>query len=152
LICLTNIVSAGSGSSADFDNFKHLLEGKWSFREDNQTYETTFELVSKGTAVLERNPGFTVLYYPDGAALMMTLFTEEGHQIRMRAAPADRKSSSIEFTFQDATNVAAGGDHMNGLTLLFKDETHIVERWKMIDGKGATSSFDFALTRTHAPR
>jgi len=138
---------ATNGLASDFDLLKQKLDGRWTFFEDKEKYETTFEPISHGAALLERNAGFTVVYYPDGGSMMMTLFTKDGYQVRLRGHGIDQKSSSIDFAFQDATNLPAGATYINGLTLTFKDKDHIVEKWKMVDASGSQSSFDFELTR-----
>jgi len=154
-LCLTFVVShivasqsQGHGDSrSGFDLFQQKVEGKWSFFEDKQQYKASFESMSHGKALLERNSGFSVVYYPDGATLMMTLFTKDGPQIRMRAPGMAQNTSSIAFAFQDATNLPPGSGHISGLDIVFKDANHIVERWKMLEANERESSFEFELTR-----
>lgn len=148
LLLMTGSFSiAGTGPANDFEVLKQKLEGRWTFLEDGKKYDASFELVSHGAALLERNSGFAIVYYPDGGALMMTLFTKDGYQVRLRAQGIDQKSSVADFVFQDTTNLAAGAAHINGLTLIFESNKHVVERWKMVDTQGAESSFNFDLTR-----
>jgi hypothetical protein len=147
LLTAGTVSSAGAGPANDFDLLKQKLEGRWTFVEDGKKYDATFERVSHGAALLERNSGFMVVYYPDGHSLMMTLFTKDGYQVRLRAPGIDEKSSSADFVFQDTTNLAAGAAYMNGLKLILESKDHVVERWKMVDAHGAESSFDFELTR-----
>ena len=146
-IMAASLIVAMPGKASDFDLVKQRLGGRWRFLEDKQPYETTFEIVSQGAAFLERNSGFTVVYYPDGTALMMTLFTKDGYQVRLRASAADKEGSSIKFVFQDSTNLAPHTPHISGLTLIFRDKDHVLERWRLVDERDAESTFDFELTR-----
>ena len=138
---------AANGVSRDFSTLKSKLEGSWTFVEDGKKYDTTFEAVSQGAALLERNSGFTVMYYPNGTALMMTLFTKDGPQIRLQAPGLDAKTNSVNFTFKDATNLPTGAGHINGLRLTFKDTNHVLETWSMLSASGSQSTFAFELTR-----
>jgi hypothetical protein len=147
LIIAAGLNVAMPGEPSGFDSLKQRLEGKWTFLEDKQPYETTFEIMSHGSALLEKNTGFSVVYYPDGAALMMTLFTKDGYQVRLRASAADKDGSLIQFVFQDATNLAPHAAHITGLTLTFRGRDHVSETWRMVDKLGAESNFVFELTR-----
>jgi hypothetical protein len=147
LLIAASLNLALPGEASDFDRLKQRLEGKWTFLEDKQPYETTFEIMSHGAALLERNTGFSVVYYPDGTTLMMTLFTKDGYQVRLRASGADKEGSLIQFAFQDATNLAPHAAHITGLTLEFRSRNHVLERWRMVDKRGTESNFAFELTR-----
>ena len=147
LIIAASLNVAMLGEPSDFNLLKQRLEGKWTFLEDKKPYETTFEIVSHGAALLEKNSGFAVVYYPDGTALMMTLFTKDGYQVRSRASGADKEGSLIQFVFQDATNLAPNAAHITGLALKFTGRDHVSERWRMVDEHGAESNFAFELTR-----
>jgi hypothetical protein len=61
------------------------VAGSWTFEENHQTYTTTFEVVSHGQALLERNDGFIAVYHPDGDGVRMTLYTRDGNQPRLRS-------------------------------------------------------------------
>jgi hypothetical protein len=77
----------------------------WSFTESGQSYEATFEAVAHGHAILERNSGFIAVYHPDGVhSLLMTLYTRDGNQPRLRAKGFGENPASITFVFQDITN------------------------------------------------
>jgi hypothetical protein len=85
---------------------------------NGQSYEAIFEAVSHGRALLERNSGFIAVYHPDGVhGLLMTLYTRDGNQPRLRAKGFGENPSSIRFTLQDITNWEQGSEHINGLEL-----------------------------------
>src|ERR1035441_1260023 len=147
LIIAASLNVAMPGEPRDFSLLKQRLEGKWTFSEDKQRYETTFEIMSHGAALLEKNTGFSVVYYPDGTTLMMTLFTKDGYQVRLRASGTEKEGSLIQFVFQDATNLAPHEGHITGLTLIFRSRDHVSEMWRMVDERGAESNFSFELTR-----
>jgi hypothetical protein len=121
------------------------LAGSWTFEENHQTHTTTFEVVSHGQALLERNDGFIAVYHADGDHVRMTLYTRDGNQPRLHSADG-LANGLAHFTFVDVTNLPAGGDHISGLTVLVKDHDHLVERWQFRHA-GQDAPFEFRLTR-----
>jgi hypothetical protein len=55
----------------DLENLKSRLLGVWTFIEDNKPYEATFEAVSHGNALLERNSGFIAVYHADENSMLV---------------------------------------------------------------------------------
>ena len=151
LFVLVVFLATDSGASdernADFENLKSRLIGSWSFVEENSAYDATFEEVSHGRALLERNPGLIAVYHPDGNSLLMTLYTRDGNQPRFRARGFEQNPRSIRFIFQDITNWKNGTEHINGLQIVFKDQDHVVEKWETRRPDGAKARFEFELTR-----
>jgi hypothetical protein len=138
---------------ADFEGLKSRLVGTWSFTENGQPYDATFEAVAHGHAILERNSGFIAVYHPDGVhSLLMTLYTREGNQPRLRAKGFGENPASITFAFRDITNWKKGTEHINGLELFFKDRDHLIEKWETLNPDGTTTHFEFDLTRKSGPR
>jgi hypothetical protein len=89
----------------DFEDLKRRLVGTWSFTENGQSYDATFETVTHGHAILERNSGFFAVYHPNGVhSLLMTLYTRDGNQPRLRAKGFGENPNSIVFGFKDITN------------------------------------------------
>jgi len=80
LFVLVVFLATDSGASEegnpDFENLKSRLTGSWSVVEENRAYDATFEEVSHGRALPERNSGFIAVYHPDGGSLLMTLYSE----------------------------------------------------------------------------
>jgi hypothetical protein len=107
--------------NADFETLKSMLVGTWSFVENGQSYDATFEAVSHGHAILERNSGVIAVYHPDGVhSLLMTLYTREGNQPRLRAKGFGESPNQMILVFQDITNWKKGTEHINSLELFFK--------------------------------
>jgi hypothetical protein len=134
--------------NSDFEDLKRRLVGTWSFTENGQSYDATFEAVAHGHAILERNSGFIAVYHPDGVhTLAMTLYTRDGNQPRLRAKGFGENPASITFVFQDITNWKKGTEHINGLELFFKDRDHLIEKWETLNPDGTKTRFEFELTR-----
>ncbi len=105
-----------------------------------------------GHAILERNSGFIAVYYPvDVHSLLMTLYTRDGNQPRLRAKGFGENPASITFVFQDITNWKKGTEHINGLELFFKDRDHLIEKWETLNPDGTKARFEFELTRKGGP-
>jgi hypothetical protein len=134
--------------NSDFEDLKSRLVGTWSFTENGQSYDATFEVVAHGHAILERNAGFIAVYHPDGVHfLLMTLYTRDGNQPRLRAKGFEENPASITFVFQDITNWKKGTKHINGLELFFEDRDHVIEKWKLLKPDGTKRQFEFELVR-----
>jgi hypothetical protein len=131
----------------DFERLKNQLTGSWNFVEDGKIYEATFDAVSHGRALLERNSGFIAVYHPDADSLLMTLYTRDGNQPRFRAKGFEENSRSIRFVFKDITNWKSSTEHINGLQIVLKDEDHVIEKWETLRPDGAKVGFEFELTR-----
>ena len=135
--------------NSDFEDLKSRLVGTWSFTENGQSYDATFEAVAHGYAILERNSGFIAVYHPDGVhSLLMTLYTRDGNQPRFRAKGFGENPASITLVFQDITNWKKGTEHINGLELFFKDRDHLIEKWETLNPDGTKTHFQFELTRS----
>lgn len=144
--------SGGSGAellNADFETLKSRLVGTWSFTESGKSYDATFEAVAHGHAILERNSGFIAVYHPDGVhSLLMTLYTRDGNQPRLRAKGFGENPNQMIFMYQDITNWKKGTEHINGLELFFKDRNHLTEKWETLNPDGTKTHFEFQLTRS----
>jgi hypothetical protein len=134
--------------NSDFEDLKRRLVGTWSFTENGQLYDATFEAVAHGHAILERNSGFIAVYHPDGVhSLLMTLYTSDGNQPRLRAKGFGENPNSIVFAFKDITGWKKGTEHINGLELFFKDRGYLIEKWETLKSDGTKGHFEFELTR-----
>ena len=57
MLAVISAVTSQEGAIRDtFERFKERLVGIWSFVEEGKSYDTTFEAVSHGKALLERTP------------------------------------------------------------------------------------------------
>ena len=139
--------------NSDFEDLKSRLVGTWTFTENGQSYDATFEAVAHGHAIQERNSGFIAVYHPDGVhSLLMTLYTRDGNQPRLRAKGFGENPASIAFAFKDITNWKKGTEHINGLELFFKDRDHLTENWETLNPDGTKTHFEFELTRSEPDR
>jgi hypothetical protein len=134
--------------NADFETLKSRLLGTWSFTENGQSYDATFEIVAHGHAILERNSGYIAVYYPDGVhSLLITLYTREGNQPRLHAKGFGENPAMMVFAFKDITGWVKGTERVNGLELFFKDHDHLIEKWETLQPDGTRTHFEFELTR-----
>jgi hypothetical protein len=153
-------VQGAEFSNADFETLKSRFVGPpsregygatstWSFTENGQSNDATFETVAHGHAILERNSGFIAVYHPDGVhALLMTLYTRDGNQPRLRTKGFGENPNQMIFVFQDITNWKKGTEHINGLELFFKDRGHLIEKWETLKPDGTKTHFEFELTKS----
>jgi hypothetical protein len=150
MLFAVNAQARPPAEAALFESLRDRLVGTWTFVEDGKSYDATFEAVSHGRALLEKNSGYIAVYCPDEASVSMTLYTRDGNQPRFRATGADAAAQSIKFVFRDITNWKNDTEHINGLEIVFKDQDHIVERWETLQPNGKKSTFNFELTRKRA--
>ena len=84
---------------------------------------TTQRLKPSLTVMLSWNAirGLSPFTHPVGVhSLLMTLYTRDGNQPRLRAKGFGENPASITFVFQDITNWKKGTEHINGLELFLK--------------------------------
>src|SRR4051812_34590210 len=86
LIVLSTFAAASPNETSVQSAFSRLqsLSGDWRFVEENQTYVAHFESVADGHTLMERN-AYVGMYALDGDSLLLTLFTKDGNQPRLRA-------------------------------------------------------------------
>jgi hypothetical protein len=92
--------------------------------------------------------GFIAVYHPDGVhSMLMTLYTRDGNQPRLRAKRFGENPNQMTFVFKDITNWKKGTEHINGLELFFKDHDHLIEKWETLKPDRTKTRFEFELTR-----
>ncbi len=147
---LAAALPAHAGSNAAFDKLK-ALAGEWQGKAtDGKTVKASYEVVSSGTAVMERletpdEMNMITVYHKDGDRLMLTHYCAANNQPRMKAEPGAGDAQRLVFTYVDATNLS-GGDagHMHGLTLSFDDPNHFTQEWTWKEpGKDGKEVFRF---------
>jgi len=134
---------AGAAGKADagFEKLKTLV-GQWEGKgPDGTTVTVGYELVSGGNTLMEHLSvgDMITMYHVDGSHLMLTHYCAGNNQPRMRSGGLAEDGKSLQFKFFDATNLAKPTDpHMMGLTVTFRDENHINQRWTDLnEGKEA---------------
>lgn len=146
-------LSAGSHAQAQFEKIKSLA-GEWQGEGPEGKVTVVYEVVSNGSAVMERmqsagQPGMITMYHLDGDHLMMTHYCAAMNQPRMRAAEG-ADANVLAFNLMDITNLtdpAAG--HMKGLTMTFRDANHLTADWTF-EENGKETSGPFELERKAA--
>ncbi len=108
-----------------FEKLKTLV-GHWEATTDKGPASVTYELVSDGTALLEREDmsghegNMITVYHLDGDRLVLTHYCKAGNQPRMQAQPFDPKSNEMHFDFVGATNLSSSGaGHMHQVLIRF---------------------------------
>jgi hypothetical protein len=124
-----------------FDKLKTLV-GTWEAATPKGKATATFELASKGTALLEHlsmtsGEDMVTVYYVDGNRLLLTHYCEGGNQPRMQATTFDPNSDVISFHFVDGTNVQTPGTmFMHDLSIEFHGTSEVAADWTSFkDGK-----------------
>jgi hypothetical protein len=129
------------------------LAGKWEATTDKGKVTTTYQLVSGGTALLERmemgaGHEMITVYYIDGNRLLLTHYCEAGNQPRMRAGSFDPKTNTIDFQFLDATNLPnPDAGHMHHVAITFQGPNEVDEDWTFYQGSKPGFTVPFVYHR-----
>jgi len=128
--------AGGPGARAQFDQLK-TLAGKWEGKSpDGHTSNTTYEVISSGTALLERmaHDSMTSMYHVDGDRVLLTHYCAVGNQPRLALAA---EGNVYTFTYVDATNVSSPKvPIIVKMVLRIVDKDNIVQEWtSRTDGK-----------------
>ena len=135
-------------TSPAFEQIK-ALAGEWEGRVQGNPVQTSFRVVSAGSAVMNllkagNEAEMVTMFHLDGSALMVTHYCSVGNQPRMVATSASNPKT-IFFAFKDVTNLASPtAGHMRGLVLTMVDADHHVQEWTYRqDGKDQSERFEF---------
>jgi len=139
-----------SKPSAGFTRLSPLV-GEWEGQSpDGKAVHVSYQLVSGGTALLERlqtgtDPEMVTVYAPDGDRVAVTHFCSAGNQPQMETGPLGADAKDFSFEFIRATNLAAPtAGHMHHLTVSLVDDTHFTEEWTWEEnGSAHTALFHF---------
>lgn len=127
-----------AGASAAFARLK-TLAGDWEAQTKDGKAHLSYELVSGGTAVMERETGdgrpvMLTVYYVDGDRLLLTHYCMAGNQPRMQAQQFHPETGELVFDFLDATNLPnAQAGHMHSAKLRLVDNDHLTSEWQFYD-------------------
>jgi len=153
---LAGASSAGNGTidaKAAFARMK-TLAGQWQAQTDMGKAQISYEIISGGTALVEREtmgdmPAMITVYHLDGDRLILTHYCMAGNQPRMQAQSFDPASGEIQFRFLDATNLAPGAGHMHNATFRLTGRDRFASSWEFYqDGKLAkTETFEYARVK-----
>lgn len=130
--------SSNSDAAAAFAKLKSLA-GEWEATTDMGKSRLTYEVISGGNSVVERESvekegEMLTVYHLDGNRLLLTHYCVAGNQPRMEAKAFDAHSGELRFQFLDATNFANPGvGHMHNVTLHFVDNNHLSTEWQFFE-------------------
>ncbi len=134
---------ADANAAAAFARLK-TLAGQWEAPSEKGKVTSNIELISNGTALLEKIavPGeseMATVYYLDGKRLVLTHYCTAGNQPHMQAEAFDPASNQIRFDFAGATNLASPADgHMHSAVIKFAGPDAFTSAWTFYkDGKPA---------------
>lgn len=137
-------------STPAFDQLKSLV-GEWEGKNaTGAPVKVTYQLVSNGSAVLERlqptnEPGMVTMYTLEGDRLNVTHYCSAGNQPTMQTAPLTSASGKYDFTFTHLGGAKSPDEgHMNALTLTISDKDHLTQVWTYLDhGKSMVETMNF---------
>jgi hypothetical protein len=135
--------------AAAFERLKSLA-GTWTgtaMTKDGPPASVSYELVSNGTAVLERQfPGTSHemlnVYHLDAGALVAVHYCAMGNQPRFKYDPARSNANQLAFDFAGGTNVDAGRDaHVHAGRISLGQPDQLDEEWTFWkDGKAGDAA------------
>lgn len=143
-LAVAGLASAAMAASSDnkvqtnaaqaFDKLK-ALAGQWEATSEKGKVNTSYEVVSGGTALLERikisgESEMLTVYHLDGNRLVLTHYCEAGNQPTMQAEPFDPASNQLHFRFVNATGLAsANAGHMHEAVIKLAGTDEFSEDW-----------------------
>lgn len=132
-----------TNATAAFERLKALV-GTWQADTSMGKLQVTYELVSNGHVLLEReNDGsqhhnMITAYYVDGDTLALTHYCELGSEPHMVAHKINLDSGEIVFDFAGAGNLASpDAPHMHAATIRLLDADHFTGAWTMFENNKA---------------
>lgn len=136
---------------AAYSRLKNLA-GEWEAAAEMGKLHLNFELISGGTALVERisgekTPPMMTVYYLDGGRLLMTHYCMLGNQPRMQAKAFNAQTGEIDFDFLDATNLAPGGRHMHRAKFHLTGNDRLSEEWQLYEDNQPAHTETFEYTR-----
>ena len=141
-------------ASAAFDRIRQLA-GKWQTSSKNGTGWLTYEVVSGGNAVLEREtmanmPPMLTVYYLDGDRLLLTHYCMAGNEPRMQARHFNADTGDLKFEFLDATNLTSpAAGHMHDVAMRLIDNDHFSSAWEFYENGKPKFTETAEYTRVH---
>jgi hypothetical protein len=146
------LAGAQTKPAGGFEQLKTLV-GNWEgTTSESVTAHVSYELVSGGTALLERlqggnEPEMVTVYTADGNRVAVTHYCNAGNQPQMHTAPITGETKELSFAFVRATNLAsADAGHMDHLVVTLQDQDHFTQAWTWKE-KGKTRTHVFRFTR-----
>lgn len=138
-------------AKAAFDRLRGLA-GEWQAKTDKGNMHVTYEVISAGSAVVEREViermAMETIYYLDGSRLLLTHYCMLGNQPRMEARSYNPETGELKFEFLDITNLAnSDAPHMRNATFHFVDADHLTGEWQFFQSGKLERTDTIELTR-----
>jgi hypothetical protein len=130
--------SQSSPAAQAFSRLKSLA-GTWQGETDMGKLQTTYEIVSGGSVLLERITGphptpMITAYYLNGDKLELTHYCELGNQPHMIARSINLDSGELDFAFAGASNLAGpNAQHMHSAKVRLVDNDHFTADWTLFE-------------------
>jgi hypothetical protein len=129
-----------AGADQAFQRLKTLV-GRWEGTTPAGKIALEYELVSGGTALIEREsmPQFQgehqmiTVYHLDNGKLVLTHYCHEGNQPHMQARPFNASSSEIRFEFTGAGNLVGSSAEnvMHEVVLKLNTPDELATEWTL---------------------
>ena len=132
------VPNSSSDAAAAFARLK-TLAGEWEANTDKGKSHLSYQIISGGNAVVERESGekmpeMLTVFYLDGDRLLLTHYCMAGNQPRMEAKGFNPQTGELRFQFLDATNLTnRNAGHMHSVTLHFVDNNHVSADWQFFE-------------------
>jgi hypothetical protein len=123
-----------NGATAAFERVKSLA-GTWEAITEKGKVTSSYEVVSNGSAVLEKInvPGETemvTVYHLAGNRLVLTHYCSAGNQPRMQAEAFDPASNQLVFDFAGGDNLTdPNSGHMHNAVMKFAGPDSFSAAW-----------------------
>lgn len=132
----TTAAAAGKETNA-VEAFAKLktLAGNWEATSARGKVTSTYEVISKGSAVVEhtRVPDedeMITVYHLDGNQLVLTHYCTAGNQPHMQAEPYDAASNRLAFDFAGGGNLSDPNvGHMHNAVFQFSSADQFTAKW-----------------------
>jgi len=137
-------------AEAAFEKLR-AITGTWTFTTDADRGRVSYELVSNGTAIVERvmndehgEAGMVSVIYLDGDRLVLQHYCAAGNQPRLVSRGLE--GEEIRFGFERASNLASpDAGHIHGAVFTFAGPGPFASRWTWRSNRTETTS-----TRRHS--
>jgi hypothetical protein len=135
---------AKADARAAFEKLR-AITGTWTFTTDTDHGRVSYELVSNGTAILERvmneehgETGMVSVIYLDGDRLILQHYCTSGNQPRLVSPGLE--GDEIRFTFERASNLASpDAGHIHGAVFSFAGPESFASRWTWRENRVETT-------------
>jgi hypothetical protein len=144
VLLLSAMAVAGSPDNKQVDGraaFASLkmLAGDWQAESSKGKARVTYELISGGSVLLERDymPGegaMITAYHLDGDQLVLTHYCAIGNQPHMVATAFDGPQGKLDFAFAGASNLTPGAGHMHDARFHLISADRFDAAWDFVEG------------------